>query len=154
MFGVSTANGNVLFWRAAVWGHTSVNFERRLCCCVLKDWIRFSVFGHTDRYFLEIQKCTRFISHHPFVLWIWLHLGLFWRNSCRKLTFYRTQTYTHSLFFCPGLVEADVRMGGRDQSMCDRAKQTPQGHHVHKSITACDIELIDWCDHVITNIWN
>lgn len=54
-----------------------------------------------------------------------------------------TNIHTHSLFFCPGLVEADVRMGGRDQSMCDRAKQTPQGHHVHKSITACDIELID-----------
>lgn len=52
----------------------------------------------------------------------------------------------------PVLVEAAVHMGGREQSMCARVKQTPQGHHVHKSIAACDIELIDWCCHVITNI--
>lgn len=43
-----------------------------------------------------LLNCTYFISHHPFVLWIWLHLGVFWRNSCRKLTFYRTQTYTRT----------------------------------------------------------
>lgn len=51
----------------------------------------------------------------------------------------RTNTHTHY----PGLAEAAVHMRGRDQSVCGRAKQTPQGHHVHKSITAYDIELID-----------
>ncbi len=49
--------------------------------------------------------------------------------------------HTHTQY--PGLAEAAVCMRGRDQSACGRAKQRPQGHHVHKSITACDIELID-----------
>ena len=44
-------------------------------------------------------------------------------------------------------------MGSVLASVCDRAKQTPQGPDVHQATTASDIELIDRREHVMKSTW-